>query len=150
MSQPLSFFTRSAFAKPFRVFANATLVRSKGPAEADFRGFTPKLINWGFAYNKHPIAFNGRWTLVGKKRVATVAAGNLGVAGWNYQQERLRFDASIDYRLSRNYALYAAGRNIFNDRDSNESYAIGTPSYVKFSAEGEYGVTFQIGVKGNF
>lgn len=150
VSQPLSFFTRSAFAKPFRVFANATLVRSKGPAEADFRGFTPKLINWGFAYNKHPIAFNGRWTLVGKKRVATVAAGNLGVAGWNYQQERLRFDASIDYRLSRNYALYAAGRNIFNDRDSNESYAIGSPRYVKFSAEGEYGVTFQIGVKGNF
>lgn len=150
VSQPLSFFTRSAFAKPFRVFANATLVRSKGPAEADFRGFTPKLINWGFAYNKHPIAFNGRWTLVGKKRVATVAAGNLGVAGWNYQQERLRFDASIDYRLSRNYALYAAGRNIFNDRDSNESYALGTPRYVKFAAEGEYGVTFQIGVKGNF
>ncbi len=150
VSQPLSFFTRAAFAKPFRVFANATLVRNKGPAEADFRGFTPKLINWGFAYNKRPIAFNGRWTLVGKKRVGTVAAGNLGVAGWNYQQERLRFDASIDYRLNRNYALYAAGRNIFNDRDQNESYAIGSPRYVKYAAEGEYGVTFQIGVKGNF
>ena len=150
MSQPLSFFTRAGFARPFRVFANATLVRNRGPAEADFRGFSPKLINWGFAYNKHPIAFNGRWTLVGKKRVGTIAAGTIGAAGWNYQQERLRFDASIDVRLSRNHAFYMAGRNIFNDRDSNESYASGSPRYVKYAAEGEYGVTFQIGVKGNF
>lgn len=150
VSQPLSFFTRAAYARFFRVFANATLVRNRGPAEADFRGFTPKLINWGFTYNRNPIVFNGRWTLVGKKRVGTVGAGNLGAPGWNYQQERLRFDASVDYRLNRRYALYAAGRNLFNNRDSNESYAPGSPRYVKFAAEGEYGVTFQVGVKGNF
>jgi iron complex outermembrane receptor protein len=150
VSQPLSFFTRASFARYFRVFANSTLVRNKGPAEADFRGFTPKLINWGFTYKKRPILFNGRWTLVGKKRVGTVAAGNIGAPGWNYQQERLRFDASIDYRLNKHYALYAAGRNIFNNRDSNEAYALGSPRYVKFAAEGEYGVTFQFGVKGTF
>jgi hypothetical protein len=39
---------------------------------------------------------------------------------------------------------------VFNNRDSNESYAPGSPRYVKFAAEGEYGVTFQVGVKGNF
>ncbi len=150
VSQPLSFFTRAPFARSVRVFANATLVRTIGPRESDFRGFTPKMINWGFFYNRNPVAFNARWTLVGKKRVGTVAAGNLGAAGWNYQQERLRLDASLDYRLSRNYALYATGRNVFNNRDSNEAYAIGSPRYVKFAAEGEYGVTFQVGVKGNF
>ncbi|MFM9081461.1 MAG: hypothetical protein ACKOTE_15255 [Opitutaceae bacterium] len=132
------------------MFANTTLVRTKGPQEADFRGFTPKMINWGFFYNRNPVAFNARWTLVGKKRVGTIGAANIGANGWNYQQERLRLDASLDYRLSRNYALYATGRNVFNNRDSNESYAIGSPRYVKFAAEGEYGVTFQIGVKGNF
>jgi iron complex outermembrane receptor protein len=150
VSQPLSFFTRASYARYFRVFANTTLVRNKGPAEADFRGFTPKLINWGFTYNRRPIVFNGRWTLVGKKRVSTVAAGNLGAAGWNYQAERLRFDASIDVRLTKNYALYFTGRNIFNNRDQNEAYAIGSPRYVKYAAEGEYGVTMQFGVKGTF
>jgi iron complex outermembrane recepter protein len=150
VAQPLSFFTRAPFARYFRVWANATLVRNKSPVEGDFRGFTPKLINWGFFYNKQPISFSGRWTLVGKKRVGTIAAANIGANGWNYQSERLRFDASIDYRISKRYAVYAAGRNIFNDRDSNEAYAIGSPRYVKYAAEGEYGVTFQIGVKGNF
>ena len=150
VSQPLTFFTNAQFARYFRVFANSTLVRNKGPAEADFRGFTPKLINWGFTYNKYPVLFNGRWTLVGKKRVGTIAAGNIGANGWNYQAERLRFDASMEVRLNRRYALYATGRNIFNNRDQNEAYAIGSPRYVRFAAEGEYGVNFQFGVKGNF
>ena len=44
----------------------------------------------------------------------------------------------------------ARHRNVFNDRDQNYSYAIGSPRYVKFAAEGEYGVNFQFGVKGTF
>ena len=83
-------------------------------------------------------------------RLKTIAAGNIGANGCNYQSERLRFDASIDVRLTKHYALYATGRNIFNDRDQNEAYAIGSPRYVKFAAEGEYGVNFQFGVKGTF
>ena len=150
VSQPASFFTKTDLARYFRVFANATFVRNRGPAEADFRGFTPKLINWGFTYNRRPVLFNGRWTLVGKKRIGTIAAANIGANGWNYQAERLRFDASIDYRLTKNYALYGTGRNIFNNRDQNEAYAIGSPRYLKFASEGEYGVNFQVGIKGNF
>lgn len=150
VSQPLSFFTRADFARHVRVFANSTLIRTRGPVESDFRGFTPKIINWGFTYNRRPMLFNARWTYSGKKRVGTIAAGNIGAAGWNYQTERLRLDVSIDYRLSKNYSLYAAGRNVFNNRDSNEAYAIGSPRYVKFAAEGEYGVNFQFGVKGAF
>ena len=41
-------------------------------------------------------------------------------------------------------------RNVFNDRDQNYAYAIGSPRYVKFASEGEYGVNFQFGIKGNF
>ncbi|MFM9955986.1 MAG: hypothetical protein ACKVVO_18200, partial [Opitutaceae bacterium] len=75
---------------------------------------------------------------------------NLGAAGWNYQAERLRLDLSGDYRLNARYGLYFTARNIFNDRDQNYAYAIGSPRYVKFASEGEYGVNFQVGIKGNF
>ena len=150
INTPLTTFTSYAFAKSIRVFANTTLVTNQSPAEADFRGFTPKMINWGFNYNRRPLSLMAKWTLVGKKRVGTVAAGNIGAAGWNYQAERLRLDLSLDYRLSKNYGFYATGRNVFNDRDQNYAYAIGSPRYVKFAAEGEYGVNFQFGIKGNF
>ncbi len=150
LNAPLTTFTSLNFAKSIRVFANTTLVTNRSPAEADFRGFTPKLINWGFNYNRRPLSVMAKWTLVGKKKVGTIAAGNIGAAGWNYQAERLRLDLSLDYRFSRNYGFYATGRNVFNNRDQNYSYAIGSPRYVKFAAEGEYGVNFQFGVKGNF
>ena len=150
VNAPLNTFVKYDFARYFRVMANTTLVTNKSPAEADFRGFTPKMINWGFTYNRRPLSMVAKWTLVGKKRVGTVAAGNIGAAGWNYQAERLRLDLSMDYRLSKNYAFYATARNVFNNRDQNFAYAAGGPRYVKFAAEGEYGVNFQLGVKGNF
>lgn len=150
LNAPLTTFTSLEFAKSIRVFANATLVRNRSPAEADFRGFTPKLINWGVNYNRRPLSLYAKWTLVGKKKVGTIAAGNIGANGWNYQAERLRLDLSGDYRLTARYGLYFTARNIFNDRDQNYAYALGSPRYVKFASEGEYGVNFQVGVKGNF
>ncbi|MCX6950752.1 MAG: TonB-dependent receptor, partial [Verrucomicrobia bacterium] len=150
IDSPLSAFISHPFAKAFRVSANTTIVTVSGPAEADFRGFTPKNINWGFNYTRNPLTLFAKWTLVGKKRVGTIAAGNIGAAGWNYQQERLRLDLSGDYRLTRRTSFYFTIRNVFNNRDQNESYALGTPRYVKFSAEGEYGVNFQLGLKGSF
>lgn len=150
INTPASTFTSHNFARFFRVFANATLVTNRSPVEGDFRGFTPKLINWGVSYNRRPLSLFAKWTLVGKKKVGTIAAGNIGAAGWNYQAERLRLDLSGDYRINARYGIYATARNIFNDRDQNYSYALGSPRYVKFAAEGEYGVNFQFGIKGNF
>ena len=151
VNQPLAALTKADYARHFRVFANATLVRPMGPGEADFRGFSPKNINWGFLFNHHPVSFVGKSYLVGKRRLAPAAnAAALGAIGWNYQVEKLRFDGSLDYQLTKRYSLYLTGRNIFNDRDQTEFYAAGSPRYVKFASEGEYGVTYQFGIKGTF
>lgn len=150
INAPMTTFTSLPFARFVRIFANSTLVTNKSPAEADFRGFTPKSINWGFNYYRRPLSLYAKWTLVGKKRVATIAAANIGANGWNYQAERLRLDLSMDLHLTKHFTFYATGRNVFNDRDQNYAYAIGSPRYVKFAAEGEYGVNFQFGIKGNF
>ncbi|MES2696336.1 MAG: TonB-dependent receptor [Verrucomicrobiota bacterium] len=149
-NQPLGPLTKWEFARYFRTFANATLIRTFGPGEADFRGFSPRNINWGFMFNRRPISFVGKWYLIGKKRLAPTAAAVFGAPGWTYQTEKLRFDASLDYQLTKRFSLYITGRNIFNDRDQQEAYAEGSPRYVKFAFEGEYGVTYQFGLKGTF
>ena len=150
VNAPLATFTSFGFARAVRVFANSTIVTNASPAEGDFRGFTPKSINWGFSYNRRPLSLVAKWTLVGKKKVGTIAAANIGAAGWNYQAERLRLDLSFDYWITKSYSFYATGRNVFDNRDQNYSYALGSPRYVKFAAEGEYGVNFQFGLKGGF
>jgi iron complex outermembrane receptor protein len=150
INTPLSALTPSPFARGIRVFANATLVTINSAGLADLRSFTPKNINWGLSYSRNPVTIFAKWTLVGKKRLGTVAAANLGAPGWNYQAERLRLDLSGDYQISRRLGTYFTIRNVFNDRDQNYAYALGSPRYVKFAAEGEYGVNFQLGLKGNF
>jgi iron complex outermembrane recepter protein len=150
VNQRLASLTRYELARYFRVFANATLVRTLGPAEADFRGFSPKNINWGFTFNRHPVSFAAKWYLIGKKRLTPTAAAAFGVPGWNYYKEKLRLDASLDWQFTKHYSAYITARNVFNDRDQQEAYAPGTPRYAKFAFEGEYGVTYQFGVKGTF
>lgn len=134
----------------FRVFANATLVRNKGPQEADFRGFTPLNLNAGFNFNRRPFSLYVKSTLVGQKRISPATAAQLGNNAWNYQAARLRCDVSLDYQMTKRYGLFLSGRNIFNDRDQIYSYGPTTPAYAKFSSEGEYGVLFQVGVRGSF
>jgi iron complex outermembrane recepter protein len=149
-NQPLAGLTQIEFARYFRTFANATLVRPLGPEQADLRSFSPKNINWGFMFNRRPVSFVGKWYLIGKRRLTPTAAGVYGAPGWVYQREKLRFDASVDYQLTKHFSLYITGRNLFNDRDQQEAYASGTPRYAKFLFEGEYGVTYQFGLKGTF
>lgn len=150
VNQRLSGLVRAELARHFRVFANATFVRTKGPREADFRGFSPKNINWGFTFNRRPVSFAGKWYLIGKKRLTPTAPTALGAPGWNYYRQKRRFDASLEWQLTKNYSLYITGRNIFNDRDQQEANAPGTPRYAQFVFEGEYGVTYQFGLKGTF
>jgi iron complex outermembrane recepter protein len=150
VNQALGPLTKIEYARYFRVFANATLVRPMGPSEVDFRGFSPKNINWGFMFNRRPISFVGKWYLIGKKRLAPTAAAVFGAPGWTYQREKLRLDTSLDYEITKRYSLYITARNVFNDRDQQEAYAAGSPRYAKFAFEGEYGVTYQFGIKGMF
>jgi iron complex outermembrane receptor protein len=138
------------FARYFRVFANATIIRNRGPQEADFRGFTPLNVNGGFNFTRRPFSAYVKTTLVGKKRINTGNATQYGPNAWVYQAERLRLDVSFDYQLTRRFGLFASGRNIFNNRDQNFTYGPSTPRYAMFQSEGEYGVLFQVGVRGSF
>ena len=148
VSQSLAFLP--GLARHFRIFANATIIRNLGPQEADFRGFTPLNLNAGFNFVRKPFAVHVKGTLVGDKRINTGNATQYGPNAWVYQQRRVRGDVSIDYQLTRRTGLFLSGRNIFNDRDQNYTYSPVTPAYARFQAEGEYGVLFQLGVRGSF
>lgn len=148
VDQPLHFIPR--VGRYFRARANVTSVHTEGPAEADFRGFTPLNVNWSFSFSRKPVSFTAKWNYISRKRIATAAAGNYGGTAWTYQGERLRCDVSLDYWLTRHFSAFVSARNVFNDRDQNFTFAEGSPEYVKFNSEGEYGSLIQFGIKGTF
>lgn len=147
-NQPLS--ALGGFWRHFRVFANATFVRNKGTAEADFRGFNPLQVNWGFRFIRGRLTVDAKVNLLAHKRVGIATAAAYGGPAWTYWGARLRFDPSLDYRINRRCTFFASARNLFNDRDRVYSYTDGSPDYVKFQGETDFGVNFQFGIKGNF
>jgi hypothetical protein len=103
-----------------------------------------------FFFNRGKLGFNAKYTLVPQKAVSTAAASAIGAAGFNYQAARSRVDAAAEYQFSRRYGFFISGRNIFNNTDKTYRYADGSPRYIRFAAEGDYGVLFQAGIKGSF
>lgn len=145
-----SFARYRSFIRHFRVFANTTIVRTSGVNSSYYTGFTPYNVNWGLTFVRRPLSVMLKWTLIAPRRTGTVSATNYGATGWNRQGERIRLDLSTDYQLNRNFGLFFSARNIFNNPDRNYAWTEGTPHYARFTAEGEYGVLFQLGVKGSF
>ena len=141
-------------ARYFSVFANVSSLRIKGnQTEANLRGFSPLSANWGLRFNKRPVALNLKFNFLGHRRLQDLGLiTNYGNDRRSaiYQPSRLRLDASLDYQLTRHLTAFVSGRNILNDRNQQFAYQDGSPGYVKFNNEEEYGVTFQVGIKGRF
>ena len=141
-------------ARHFSVFANVSALRIKGEqTEANLRGFNPLSANWGVRFKRNPFSANVKFNFLGHRRLqlyGPIANWGADKASALYQNSRLRIDASVDYQVTNRFLLFVAGRNIFNDRSQQYAYQDGSPDYVKFNNEEEYGVLFQIGLKGRF
>lgn len=129
-------------------FANASVNRNLGPAEADFRGYVRKRINTGFQITRGRASALVKLYHIG--RVVIGSNTTLGPNGWIYILPRSRVDVNLEYRLTKHATLFGAANNIFNDTDRQEFYTPVTPAYARFYQNNENGVLFQIGMKGAF
>ncbi|MBI5382330.1 MAG: TonB-dependent receptor [Opitutae bacterium] len=139
---------QQTLSRALSVFANVSVNRNVGAVDADFRGFVRQRINAGFNWSWQRFAGMVKFYYTGKNRTNA----NTGIApdGWQYTLARPRIDASVDYRVSRHVTVFLAGRNVFNDRDKLEMAGSSTPAYARYYIESEYGVLFQLGVRGSF
>jgi len=150
VNQPLREFGGLGFLRHFRVFANYTRTKVTGVNSTIFRGYNPFTWNGGVFFRRQKLSLNAKYTLVPRKITGTASSTQYGAAAYSYQGERSRVDAEIEYQLGRSYSVFLSGRNIFNNTDKTWRYADGSPDYVKFAGDGDYGVLFQLGVKGTF
>lgn len=129
------------------VFTNFSWNRNQGPREGDFRGYVKRRANAGVSFDvaRASLKLNYYYT----PRIYT-ATNSLAPDGRTYTEARSRFDVSLDYRLTRRLSAFFWARNILNERDQTLTYGTGTPDYARLSVESDYGVIFQIGIKGSF
>lgn len=137
-----------AWGRMFQVFANGTRLRLQGNSEADWRGFMPRSLNWGFTFARRPFTVMAQWTYQGESQRAPVAT--MGTGAFVFRQPRTSMDLNVEYLLSRRFSVFTNVRNVFNEYFTEHVYGPQTPAYARFQRDTNNGTQFAIGAKGAF
>ena len=105
-----------------------------------------KAANWGFRYSYGPVDFQltGNW----QDKYRTSALSNTPTTANNgilYHAPRELWNVSANYKISKNFDLMLAGRNIFNAPDVIYSNVPGRVQQYSI-----YGSMWNVGIKGTF
>jgi len=131
------------------VFGNVSLNHQQGSEQADLRSFVRKKFVAGVDASWKRLSATIKYYYTGITKVTTNA---IAPDGYTYQMPTGRVDANLSYAITRGLGIFVAGRNVLNVHDKRQAYGAVTPSYARFAFvdEGEYGVLFQVGVRGKY
>jgi iron complex outermembrane recepter protein len=146
--QNLAFLPR--WARGFTVFGNLTLQRLEGPVLSDFSGFVPRTFNYGVSLSRERFTARVSVNLRGLQRGAAVTHLGAEPGTYSYILPRRSADLTLEYRLTRNFSLFASSRNVNGATDDAVDYGPSTPRYSIMEARGDYRANWSIGLKGTF
>jgi|694.fasta_scaffold61462_2 TonB-dependent receptor len=137
-----------SWGRQVMVFVNATKLKLEGDALADFTGFLPESVNWGFTVAWRRATVIAKWNYRGEQKA--VSYPDLGPDAFRYPQPRMQLDLSLDVRLSRRVSLYANVRNATDEIQNEFAYGPQTPRHAREFYHGRFGRPFTLGLKGAF
>jgi iron complex outermembrane receptor protein len=137
-----------AWGRPFQVFVNGTKLKLYGEQRANFAGFTPESLNWGFNFNHRRLKVVARWNYTGERFRALVAA--LGPNGAQYTPRRTTMDLNVNFRLRPRLSAFANINNVFGVTDALLRYGDDTPAYARRTQDIDSSTLITVGVKGSF
>ena len=137
-----------AWGRHVIVFVNATKLKLEGSNMADFTGFLPESVNWGFTVAKGRATFITKWNYRGEEKGA--AFPDMGPDAFRFPQARLQLDLSLDYQLGKRTSLYLNVRNATDGIQKVNVYGPQTPVYAHEFNHSKYGRPFTIGLRGSF
>lgn len=79
-----------------------------------------------------------------------IAGTGVPAGDYTYYAPFLSLNISVEYRLYRQAALFAAARNVFNQASRTERYSPSTPEYARLSGDPNVGMQLAVGIKGSF
>jgi TonB-dependent receptor len=133
----------------FSVFANGTKLWLEGEKDADFGGFIPGSLNWGFTFTKNPITFGARWSYLSPNRTGPIPA--MGADAFQYAQfEHPTLDLNVSYQFGKRLSFFANAKNVTDEPRLLYRYGSETPDYARVFAYRRYSSIISIGLKGTF
>ncbi len=139
------------WARGVQVFANASAQRAVGDGAANFAGYIPRFGSWGVSLTRPKYLFKANWNYRGMQRRGIVAVGqSIEANTYNWGSKRMYIDLTGEYRLLKNYTVFANMRNIGDQTEDTKIYGPNTPAYARFRQRVDYGSAWTFGLRGNF
>ena len=134
-----------------QAFFNLSTTSLSGQNPEDFAEFSPHNFGAGVSYVHGRVVAKLDMTHNGLVRRSVSAASATQVANaFNWRQSADRFDFSLQFRLTKRFSLYYAGRNLTAEPVRLESGSSGTPKYLRPASYQFVAANHTLGLKGTF
>lgn len=135
--------------KPYTFTTNFTHLSLSGSrvTASDWKRFIPRGRNFGLRFNFPKIS--GMFLVNWRGKMLRDTANQFPGAN-EYIRARYQVDGNIEYQLTKHFAIFAAGRNLFNAPSEWEVSGPGVPAWSTLTNYEDYGAQYSFGVKGSF
>lgn len=134
----------------FNVFANMTLQDLSGNPEANFTGFIERTINYGVAFSRSRITARVNVNMRGRERLALFTGAGIEPGTYEWRAPNTFVDCHVEFRFTKNIAIYATGRNLLNDYKLLERFGPSAPEYARLRTAEDTRRQFTLGIRGSF
>lgn len=150
--QPLTFLPN--WARGVAAFANVSAQRAIDDETNALNSYVPRTYNWGLSLNRPKYGVRVNWNYRSKYRRALLypgqTAGSIEPGTYQWGSKRLYVDVSADYRLTKQFGLFASFRNLTGEVQDTQSFGPSTPEMARLESRGDYGGIWSFGLKGSF
>lgn len=135
--------------KHFTLMANFTHLNLTGTriTASDWKRYIPRSRNLGLRFNFPKIS--GTLLVNWRGKMLRDTANQFPGAA-EYIRARYQVDGNIEYQLTKRFAVFAAGRNLFNDPTQWEVSGPGVPDWSTLTNHEDYGAQYSLGVRAAF
>ena len=134
-----------------QAFANMTTISLSGDSVEDFEEFSPHNFNAGISYVHGKIVAKLDMTHNGLvRRTPAAASATQTTNAFNWRESANRFDFSLEYRLTKRFSIYYAGRNLTAEPVRLESGSSETLGYLRPANYQFVAANHTLGIKGRF
>src|SRR5262249_20706625 len=120
-------------------------------AAANFAEFVPRAGSWGISLSRPKYNIRANWTCRARARGSATATGlSIEPNTYTWFASDMGLDLEGEYRLTRQFAVFANLRNVQDKRKDEQIWNPLTPSYARFSVGRQYGSLWTFGVRATF
>ena len=147
--QALTFFPE--WARGVQVFANMSSQRQTGEQAGSFSNNRPRQYGWGFNLSRPKFNYQMNWAYTGERKRGLSTGNSIAPHTYARDSKKLYIDITTEYRLTKNWKVYATIRNLNDASEDQQRWAEDvTPDHARFFQRNQYGGVWTMGVRANF